>query len=88
MVGSICAALGVFPRPEEEEESDPGEVTDGNIYWCGTFDSCVQGVDEVYFERPHSGRRRIFFLIGHQLGHQTKLEFFHAVVSGVVGLHG
>ena len=42
MVGSLRSPLVVLPGTEEEEESYPGEVTDGDISWCG-----VQGLDDV-----------------------------------------
>ena len=41
MVGNIGSALAVFAWLEEEEEGDPGEFADCNIYWGGYFgNSC------------------------------------------------
>ena len=60
---SICAALEVFPGTEEEEESDPGEVTDGDVPWGDAWGGGVQGLDYIDWERPHSGWRGVFLLI-------------------------
>ena len=88
VVGSICAALSVLVRPEEEEEGDPGEVSDGFFSWGGSLGDGIQGLDNINRERPHSCWRRIVFLIGLQLKSQPKFKFSHAVVAGAIGPHG
>ena len=74
--------------PEEEEEGNPGEVTDGNFSWGGSLDGGIQGLDGVNREWPHSYWGRIFFLIVHHLASQPKVKFSHAFMEGVVGTQG
>ena len=87
-MGGIGASFAVLAGPEEEEEGDPGEIADGDVYWVGSLGGGVQVLNDVNREGPHSCRRIIFFLIGHHLASHPKVDFYHAVVAGVVGTHG
>ena len=88
VVGVIGASFSKLDGPEEEEEGDPGEVADGNVSLSGSLGGGIQGLDDVNQEGLHSYWRRILLLIGRQLVSQPKVDFFHAVVAGVVGPHG
>ena len=48
MVGSVGAAPAVFPWPEEEEESDTGQVADFLLAISATLAGCVQGLEDRY----------------------------------------
>ena len=87
MVGGIGSALAAFAWAEEEEEGDPGEVTDCDISWGGYLGSDVQYLNDVDGEGPHYCWGITPLLIGRQLASQTKFESPHGVVAGVVGPH-
>ena len=87
-MGGISATVSVLVGPEEEEESDPGEVADGNVSLSGSLGGGIQGLDDVNQEGLHSYWRRILLLIGRQLVSHPKVELPYAVVLGVVGPHG
>ena len=89
MLGVVGTALAVLAWPEEEEESDPGEIADINVSWCGSLGGSVQALDNA--DRGggvHSCWSGIFLITGSQLASQPKVKLLHAVVPGVVGPHG
>ena len=88
VLGGVGTVLAVFIWTEEEEEGDPGEISDSNISWSGSLGNGVQVLDNADREGPHSCWRRMLLLIGRQLASQPKVELPHAVVSGFVGPHG
>ena len=73
MMAGTCATLAVIAGTEEEEEGDPGEFSDGNVYWGSSLGGSIQGLDNNNKDGPHSFWRRIFFLIGHHLSYQPKV---------------
>ena len=75
VVGGIGASFAVLAGPEEEEEGDPGEIDDGDVYWVGSLGGGVQVLNDVNREGSHSCRRIIFFLIGHHLASHPKVDF-------------
>ena len=75
VVGSVYASLEVFTGPDEEEESNSGEFTDGSFPWGDALGGGVQGLYAIDWERMYSCWSRIFLLIGLQLASQTKVEF-------------
>ena len=87
-MGGVGTALAVFSWAEEKEEGDPGEIADGNIYWCGSLVGGAQGLDNADREGPHYCWRGILFLVGSQLASQAKIELSHSIVYGVVAPHG
>ena len=44
VLGGVGTALVVFDLTEEEEEGGPGDIADGDIYWCGSLGGGVQGL--------------------------------------------
>ena len=87
-MGGISATLSELVGTEGEEESDPGEVADGNVSWGGSLRDSVQGLDEVNREGTHSCWRIIFFMTEHQLLYHTKVEFSHGDVVRAISPHG
>ena len=88
VMGGFGTNLSVFVWPGEEEEGDPGEISDGDFSCCGFLGGGFQGLDNDDREGPHSCWRIILLLIARQLASQPKVELPHAVFSGVVGPHG
>ena len=88
MVGGISTSLAVFYGTEEEEEGDPGGVSDGDFFSGGYLGNGVQGWYGVKQEGMYSCWGRIFLLIGCQLASQLQVKFPHAVIVGVIGPRG
>ena len=81
-------ALAVFSWAQEEEEGNPGEITDYLLPWCTWVERGVQSVHDVHWEGLDPGRRGVCLLIGSKLPAHTKVELAHPVVPRVVAPHG
>ena len=72
VLGGVGTALAVFAWTEEEEDCNPGEVADCNIYCGSSLGDGVQVLDDAAMEGPHSCWRIILLLVRCQLAHQLK----------------
>ena len=88
MLGGVGTASAVFSWEEEKEEGDPGDISDGDISWCGSLGGNVQVLDSAEKEGPQSCWRRTLLLVRRQLESQAKIELSHSVVLVVVVPHG
>ena len=59
MLGGVGTALAVLSWTEEEEEDNPSEIADGDIFCNGSLGGGVQGLDNAEREGPHSCWRMV-----------------------------
>ena len=73
VLGGVGTASAVFAWAEEKEEGYPGEIADGDIYWCGSLGGGVQELDNADREGTYSCWERILFLVRRHLASHAKI---------------
>ena len=88
MVGGVDAAPAVFPWPEEEEESDPGQVDDCLLAVGAALVGGVQGLEDGDGGGADACRWGVLPGVCGELLAQPKVDIAQLVVTGVAGPHG
>ena len=86
MVVGVGASPAVFSHPEEEEESNPGQVADCLLAVGADLVGGVQGLEDG--DGTDLRWWVILFGVCGELPSQPKVELAQLVVPGVVGTHG
>ena len=47
VLGAVGTPIAVFACPDEKEEGNPGDITDGNISSGGSLGGSVHGLDNT-----------------------------------------
>ena len=88
MVGGVGTAPTVFSWPDEEDESDPGQISYYLLAVGAALIDGVQGLQDRDRDGADSRRWRILFGVCGELMDQPKVEIDQLVVPGVVFPHG
>ena len=83
----VSAVLTVLFRSQQEEECDPGEVSDGFLAIGAAVCGSIQRVDNGDMQWSDSCGKRIFYIVGHEFSAQAKVEGAYSIESEVWGPH-
>ena len=84
---AVCPSPAVLAWPEEEEESDTGQVADFLLAISATLAGCVQGLEDRYGDGSDTRWGGVLFGACGELIAQPKVNLSQLVVTGVVGPH-
>ena len=88
MVGGVSVTPAVSPWPEEEEESDPGQVSDILLSFGAPWVGGVKGLEDGDRDGTDSCQWGVLFGIGGKFLAQPKVGIYQRVMPRIAGSHG